>query len=111
MDIETNSIIEYFATLGFAEVDIEDGLTALCYEETPDSEYSLITDEEGSVPESLAVPLMLACYSPKGAFLWSTGFKNADHFKEIWTPGKTYAEKLQLLQIYRKSVTIEGLPF
>ena len=38
MDIETNSIIEYFATLGFAEVDIEDGLTALCYEETPDSE-------------------------------------------------------------------------
>ena len=109
MEQANSQVLEFFAVLGFEEIDIEDGLTALCFEESPDSEYALITDEEGSLPNSLEIPLMLACYSPEGAFLWSTGFKNAAHCKELWSSGNTYAEKLQKIQVYRKSVTIEGL--
>ena len=109
MEQANSQVLDFFAVLGFEEIEIEDGLTALCYEESPEGEYALITDEEGSLPDSLKVPLMFACYSAEGAFLWSTGFKNAAHFKETWSNTHTYAEKLQAIQTYRKSVAIDGL--
>jgi len=110
MEIETSQNMDFFAALGFEEIDIEDGLTALCYEETPEGEYVLITNEEGTLPHSLEVPLMLAGYSSEGAFLWSTGFKNSAQFKEIWSSAETYAEKIEKVQAHRRSVTIDGLP-
>ena len=76
MTTESNEILAYFAGLGFEETEIEDNLTALCFEESPEGEYVLLTDEEGKLPESLTVPLTLACYSAKSAFLWSIGFKD-----------------------------------
>ena len=79
MEQADSQVLDFFAALGFEEIEIEDELTALCYEESPEGEYALITDEEGSLPDSLKVPLMFACYSAEGAFLWSTGFKNAAH--------------------------------
>ena len=109
MEQADSQVLDFFAALGFEEIEIEDGLTALCYEESPEGEYALITDEEGSLPDSVKIPLMFACYSAEGAFLWSTGFKNASHFKEIWSTETTYAEKLQAIQAYRKSVAIDGL--
>ena len=109
MEQANSQVLDFFVAMGFEEIDIEDGLTALSHEESPDGEYALITDEEGSLPDSLNIPLMFACYSAEGAFLWSTGFKNAAHFKELWSSDTTYAEKLQAIQAYRKSVAIDGL--
>ena len=104
MEIENQAILDYFIELGFEEIPIEEGLSALSFEESPEGEYALITDEDGSVPESLEAPLMLACYTEKGAFLWSTGFKNAAQFKEIWSSGNTYAEKLAAAQRHREEI-------
>lgn len=94
-------MLDYFSTLGFEAIPIEDGLTALCFEEGPDGEYALITNEDGIIPDSLKGPLLLSFYTDKGAFLWSTGFKGALQFKEIWATGTTYAEKLQAAARHR----------
>ena len=104
MEIENQAILDYFIALGFEMVPIEDGLTALSFEETPDGEYALITNEEGSLPDSLEIPLMLACYTAAGAFLWSTSFKNAVQFNEVWSQGDTYGEKLQAAQRHREEI-------
>jgi len=104
MEIENQAILDYFLALGFEEIPIEEGLTALSFEEKPDGDYALITNEDGSIPESLEIPLMLAFYTDKGAFLWSTGFKNAAQCKEVWSQGETYAEKLQAAQRHREEI-------
>ena len=104
MELENQAILDYFYELGFEEIPIEEGLSALSFEEMPEGEYALITNEDGNLPEALNIPLMLACYTAKGAFLWSTGFKNAAQFKEVWSHGKTYNEKLQAAQHHRESV-------
>jgi len=104
MDLENQTTLDYFIAFGFEEIPIEEGLTALSFEESPEGEYALITDEDGSLPDSLEIPLMLACYTAQGAFLWSTGFKDAAQFKEIWSSGITYAEKLQAAQRHREEI-------
>jgi hypothetical protein len=104
METTNQTVMDFFAALDFEEIPIEEGLTALSFEDGPDGEYSLITNEEGAMPESLETPVMLACYTKAGAFLWSTGFKNAMQFKEIWSVGETYAEKLQSAQRHREAM-------
>lgn len=104
MEIENQVVLDYFIALGFEEIPIEEGLTALSLEESPEGEYSLITDEDGTLPKSLEGPLMLAFYTSQGAFLWSTGFKNVAQFKEIWSQGETYAEKLKAAQRHREEI-------
>ena len=104
MEIENQAVLDYFTALGFEMIPIEEGLTALSVEEAPDGEYALITDGEGSLPDSLDIPLLLACYSGEGAYLWSTSFKNAAQFTEIWSQGETYAEKLQAAQRHREEI-------
>lgn len=110
MEQEDQTVLEYFASLGFEEIPIEDGLTALCYEEDAEGEYALVTDEDGSLPAALDVPLMLACYTGGGVFLWSTGFKNAAQFREVWSSGTTFAEKLQSAQRHREGVENKAQP-
>lgn len=94
---------EFYETLGFSEIEIEDGLTALYFEISPDGEYFLLTDENGSMPATLKQGVILACYSPQDAFLWSTSFKNAQVFKETWSEGRTAAEKGEAVQKYREN--------
>lgn len=100
--VNHEEMLAYFAELGFEETEIEDGLTALCFEESPDGSYVLLTDEEGSWPGSLDVPLTLACYSPENAFCWSVGFKTAATFKAVWTSGGSFAEKIARVQSLRE---------
>ena len=104
MEIENQVVLDYFIALGFEEIPIEEGLTALSFEEAPDGAYALITDEDGTLPKSLEGPLMLAFYTAEGAFLWSTGFKNAAQLKEIWSQGDTYAKKLEAAQRHREEI-------
>jgi hypothetical protein len=104
MDFENQAVLDYFTALGFEEIPIEEGLSALSFEESPEGEYALITDEDGSIPKSLDIPLMLACYTEQGAFLWSTGFKNAAQFQEIWSIGSTYTEKLKAAEQHREEI-------
>ena len=104
MEIENQAILDYFLALGFEEIPIEEGLTALSFEEKPDGEYALITNEDGGLPESLEIPLMLAFYTAQGAFLWSTGFKNAAQCKEVWSKGETYAEMMEAAKQHRDEI-------
>ncbi len=101
MEPINQAVLEFFTALGFEEIPIEEGLTGLSFENGPDGEYALITNEDGLLPTSLETPLLVAYYTPQGAFLWSTGFKNAVQFREIWLTGTTYAEKLQAAQHHR----------
>ena len=104
MELDNQINLDYFAALGFEEIPIEEGLTALSFEDGPDGEYALITNEDGSLPQSLEAPLLLAFYSAEGAFLWSTGFKNAEQFKPIWLNATTYAEKKLAAQQHRQAL-------
>ena len=105
MEAINPTILDFFSRLGFAEIPIEEGLTGLSFEESPESEYALVTNEDGLLPTSLEAPLLLAFYTPAGSFLWSTGFKNADQFRDIWAPGQTYAEKMQAAAHHREELT------
>ena len=98
METEYSEVSAFFAALGFEEIEIEDQAMSLCFEEAPDGEYVLLTDEEGNQPASLAIPLILACYTANNAFLWSASFKNAAQFKTIWSQNTTYAEKIRRIQ-------------
>ena len=101
MEAINPTILEFFSRLDFAEIPIEEGLTGLSFEENPEGEYALVTNEDGLLPVSLDAPLLIAFYTPEGAFLWSTGFKNAGQFEEIWLQGVTYAEKVQATAKHR----------
>jgi hypothetical protein len=93
METTPLAILDHFTPLEFEPIPIEEGLTALCFEDGPEGEYALITNEEGAMPELINNPLILAFYTANGTFLWSTGFKNLLQFKEVWSIGATYAEK------------------
>ena len=99
-----STVMDYFAALGFEEIPIEEGLTALSFEDGPDGEYALITNEAGAMPESLDIPVLLACYTKDGAFLWSTSFEDAAQFKQLWSAAETYAEKLLAAQRHREEL-------
>ena len=101
MEPINQAVLEFFTALGFEEIPIEEGLSGLSFEDGPDGEYALITNEDGLLPTSLEAPLLIAFYTPQGSFLWSTGFKNAAQFQATWLPGTTYAEKLQATQQHR----------
>ncbi len=101
MEAINPTILDFFGKLGFAEIPIEEGLTGLSFEENPEGEYALVTNEDGLLPVLLEAPLLIAFYTPEGAFLWSTGFKNVKHFEEIWLQGATYAEKMQATARHR----------
>ena len=102
----TEDDLAFFQTLGFDEIDIEDGLTALAVE-LGDGSYALLTDDEGGLPEDLKQFLIFAYYSPEGAYQWSAGFKNAHLFQEIWTQGETILQKCETVGQYAKSKEIK----
>lgn len=93
---------DFFGALGFEETEIEDGLTALCFETDAAGSYALVTDEEGAVPESLKRGVIFACYTPEGAFEWSAGFKNAYVFRDVWAGPATAAEKVDAVSRRRE---------
>ncbi|MCX7779722.1 MAG: hypothetical protein N2491_02250 [Negativicutes bacterium] len=97
------NILNFFAPLGFAETEIEDGLTALFYETDAAGGYLLVTDAEGIIPADLKRPVVAALYSPEGAFQWSVSFKNAQVFKDIWSAAAEPAGKLEALLKHRQN--------
>lgn len=99
----SNAVITFYEDLGFEETEIEDNLTALCYEVSPEENYALLTDGSGAIPETLKGPLIFSCYTEAGAFLWSTSFKNSYLFQQIWTQESIPAKKFEEVKNYRKT--------
>lgn len=97
----SNSLLAFYETLGFEETEIEDGLVILGIELTPEGNYALLTDTEGTMPQKLDQAVIFAYYSPEDAFLWSASFKNSTVFKEIWTKSSTTEDKLAAITNYR----------
>jgi hypothetical protein len=95
------NLFDFYETLGFEETDIEDGLTALFFELDSGGSYSLITNEDGAIPETLKERVVFACYSPDGAFLWSVGFKNSYVFRDTWAGSETAGQRLAAVEKYR----------
>lgn len=100
--MNTENALEFYQALGFEEIDIEDGLTALFIETGPDESYALITDDNGALPDHLRKTVIFACYSPAGSFLWSASFKNSFLFKETWLQAEDIAGKLAAIQLHRE---------
>ena len=86
---------ELFESLGFEEIQIEEGLMALCHEVEPDGRYLLVTDEDGNWPEDLTLPVVLALYSAKNVFQGSATVKNSKLFKERWLASQTMEARLE----------------
>lgn len=101
--MSNENVMEFYETLGFEETEVDDGFTALFFELAPEGIYALITDEDGAIPQSLKQSVILACYSPEGAFLWSTSFKNSYLFKDCWSEAPAPELKLDALLKYRES--------
>ncbi|MDU2063916.1 MAG: hypothetical protein E6713_03665 [Sporomusaceae bacterium] len=95
-----NSLCTFYEDLGFEEVEIEDGLTALCVEEKLDGPYGLLTDEAGNIPASLAKGLVFACYSEQDAFLWSATFKNSQQFRDLWLKAASLPDRFAAIAEY-----------
>ncbi len=100
--MEDGNARDFFAALGFEEIEIEDGLTALCCETDEAGGYALVTDDGGAVPENLKQAVVFACYTPEGAFMWSAGFKHADVFRDVWAKPATVAEKVDAVRKRRE---------
>lgn len=96
--MSTEIVIEFYEELGFEETEIEDGLTAFAFEDTADDSYALLTNDEGTMPESLKQTIIFAYYTASGSFLWSASFKNAYLFKDVWLQASTPEGKLEAIQ-------------
>ncbi len=104
MENESNDeVMNFYEDLGFEEAQIEDGLTALFFEVSPDGSYALLTNDSGAIPESLRQPIIFACYTEAGSFLWSTSFKNSYLLQETWAAESTPAQKFEAVKNYRKA--------
>ena len=99
---DLNAILDFFEEFDFEEVEIEDGMTALFIEINEESEYGLITDDDGNLPKSLKNPIVFACYNPDGAFQWSSTFKTAEAFKAVWSAAASLPEKFEAVRKFRK---------
>lgn len=99
--MNSENALDFYESLGFEEAEIEDGLTALFFETGEDSSYVLLTDEDGKLPVNLKAAIVLAYYSPEGAFQWSVSFKNSHLFKDIWTVSEKIEDKLTGALKYR----------
>ena len=97
-----HDILDFFEEIDFEEIEIEDGMTALFIEIDEDSDYGLITDTEGNTPGNLAKPIVFACYNAEGAFQWSSTFKTATEFKELWSEQASLQEKFEAVRKFRK---------
>lgn len=98
------NVLDFYHSLGFEEADIEDGQTALFCELDAPGNYALLTDTEGAVPATLQQPVVFACYTTDGAFLWSVGFKDSNAFKAVWNDVGTPAQKLEAVRKYREGI-------
>lgn len=94
---------ELYTLLGFELTDIEDELEALFMETDGDGQYVLLTNEEGMLPANLEEPVVLALYSPTGAYQWSATFKTSRVFQTLWTSYEKIEEKLPAILAYRST--------
>ena len=94
----TENYLDFYESLGFEEIEIEDGLTALCFETSSDGNYALLTNEEGDLPENLRQAVIFAYYTSDGSFQWSTSFKNSYLLKELWASSETPEDKLSAIR-------------
>ncbi len=101
------NVMTFLQELGFEEIEIEDGLTALAVEFEPDGYYALLTNSEGLLPEKSKQSLIFAYYTPEGAYQWSASFKNSSVFKEIWSTGESLNQKLEAVRQYALSKEAE----
>lgn len=97
------NVLVFYEELGFEETEIEDGLTALAVEVDGAGGYVLLTDDEGGLPASLRQPVVLAYYSPEGAYQWSSGFKNSFLFRETWSAAAEPAGRLAAVNRRRET--------
>lgn len=98
----SENVMEFYETLGFEEIDIEDGYTAFFYEVDNEGTYALITDEDGALPKSLKQRIIFACYNSEDAYIWSASFKNSYILQEIWSKSEAINDKLNAIQKHRK---------
>ena len=94
-----NALLDAYEPFDFFETEIEDGCMALIYEPTPNEEYALITDVDGTMPEDLDQEIIFAMYTSDGAFAWSVGFENSHHLLELLN---NHAKNDNLVEIVKK---------
>lgn len=99
----SSEVTGFYETLGFEEMEIEDGLTALAFEFSPDESFALLTDEDGAIPDNLKQRVIFAYYTAEGIFRWSIGFKNSHVFQNVWSEQATPERKLAMMQNYRRN--------
>ena len=97
------AVQEFYALLGFELTDIEDDQEALFMETDSDGSYVLLTNEDGNIPDDLEESVILALYSPEGAYQWSATFKASHAFQVLWRSCERIDEKLTALLAYRSS--------
>jgi hypothetical protein len=100
--LSSENVMDFYETLGFEETEIEDKLTALCFEDDSADNYALLTGEDGSIPTSLKQVVIFACYTAEGAYEWSTSFKNSYVFKDIWQGSPATEAKFVAVREYGK---------
>lgn len=101
--MSNETIITFYAALGFEETEIDDGLLVPGIELTPAGNYALITDDEGTVPKSLNQGIIFAYYTAEDSYLWSASFKSSAAFKELWTGVQTNEARLDAIRQHREA--------
>lgn len=99
----SDNLLKFYQSLGFEEIEFEDGQMVLGIELTPEGAYALLTDAEGLMPKNPNQEVIFAYYTPEDSYLWSASFKNSTVFEKLWSESATPETKLTAIINHRET--------
>lgn len=98
-----STVLDFFEPFGFYETEIEDGCTALLLETIENGDYALITDGNGTMPNSLEEEIIFAYYTEDGAFSWSVSFEDSHQLLDLLSDNPESDHIVDIVKKYRDS--------
>ena len=104
--MDTDTVQQEFENIGFEIVEVDER-DVLLYELSDGSEeeggqYAIISDDDGRIPTSMDMPIIVSVYDDNDTFQWSVTLPNGDELKDLFLRVESAEDLLDTLQEIRQ---------
>lgn len=104
--MDTDTVQQEFENIGFEIVEVDER-DVLLYELSDGSEeeagqYAIVSDDDGRIPTSMDMPIIVSVYDDNDTFQWSVTLPNGDELKDLFLRVESAEELLDTLQEIRQ---------